>query len=354
MRILLGLSWWVDSAVAAYLLKQQWHEVIAWFMKNFANPENPHCHTREDRNMAIKVAHHLGIDTFIIFDFRKQYHDRIISYIYDGYKAWRTPNPDVLCNSLVKFDLFLEKWASLWCDAIATWHYARLIEEEWIYHLLKWVDTNKDQSYFLSGLNQQQLSHSLFPLWGYTKDQIRKIATDIWLPNADRKDSQWLCFIGKVPIKEFLSEALPKKIGHIVDLDWKTLWEHDWAHFVTIGQRTGLWLSGWPWYVIDKNTETNTIVVSKDQQKDLYHRQCTASWWHRSVPTHTVDTFKEIQLMAKIRYRQEDQACTLRFDEERKLMHIHFDQAQRAISPGQIIVIYHADKLIWQGTIETR
>lgn len=351
MRILVWLSWWVDSAVAAYLLQQNGHEVIAWFMKNYANPENPHCQTRKDRNMAIKVAHHLWIDTFMIFDFRTEYHERIISYIYDWYQSWITPNPDVLCNSLIKFDLFLEKWVSFWCDAIATWHYARIEKKENTYHLLKGIDQNKDQSYFLSWLTQEQLSRSIFPLGWYTKKEIREIAKKISLPNAERKDSQWLCFIGKVPIKQFLSKALPKKTGNIIDTTWDILGEHDWAHFVTIGQRTWLWLSWWPWYVISKDTQTNTIIVSKEQELDLYHKNCRASNREWKLPNVSIKTYNWKNISAKIRYRQEDQPCRLSQEWWSSNMNIHFLAPQRAISPGQVVVLYHWDELIWQWII---
>ncbi len=393
-RVLLWLSWWVDSAVSAHLLQTQWYEVIAGFMKNYAEEENPHCHTRQDRDMALKVAKHLWIKTFIIFDFREQYHQTIIQYIYDGYEKGLTPNPDVLCNSEVKFKLFLDEAKKLNCDYVATGHYARISEHDWKKLLLKWIDHNKDQSYFLSGLNQEQLASSLFPLGELTKDEVRKIAQEIKLPNADRKDSQWLCFIGKVPIKEFLQEALPKKPWNIVDTEGKILWQHEWAHFVTIGQRTWLWLGGGPWYVIAKDTSSNTITVSKDQEKDLMHDSLIASeiqwtsWETPSVPRKG---------HAKIRYRQEDQECEITkiekqsdglplgemswtqwktegFDgkpkrkdpfskgdwegltqhESNQSYLVTFTTPQRAISPGQIVVLYDGDELVGSGVIESR
>jgi len=346
-RVLVGLSWGVDSAVAASLLLKQGYDVIAGFMKNYADEENPHCHTREDRNMALKVAKHLGIQTFIIFDFREQYHERIVQYIYDGYQAWQTPNPDVLCNTLIKFRLFLDEAKKLWCDYVATGHYARIESSDSSYNLLKWIDHNKDQSYFLSGLDQEQLSQSLFPLGGLEKTKVRKIAQDLWLPNADRKDSQWLCFIGKVPLKEFLQEALPIKKGDIHDMQGKVLGEHDWAHFYTIGQRTGLWLNAWPWYVVSKDTSTNTLVVSTNENQDLMHSSLTASSTHRT--SWEAPSFPR-NGHAKIRYRQEDQACTVTQDEWEKLL-VTFSSPQRAISPGQIIVFYEWDEVIGNGII---
>ena len=503
MRILVWLSWWVDSAVAAHLLIQQWHEVIAWFMKNYADELNPNCHTREDRNMALKVAQKLWIRTFIIFDFREQYQSRIIDYITSWYAAWLTPNPDVLCNNLVKFDLFLEEALKLWCDGVAMGHYARIcrrwedvsedIEDIWIkkqdidnktykiigicmdihnsfwntltekqyekivtdmlkeawfkvstqvsidiihnnktywkryidivvdnqiilefkvlhreytlkwwmkqtrsymelwnyasallidfwwerlryhrlnnntllskshiscelspissassFHLLK-NKTNKDQSYFLSWLSQHQLAHAHFPLGELTKPEVRQIAHDIGLPNADRKDSQWLCFIGKVSIKEFLSDVLPKKEWNIVDISWNILWHHDGAHFVTIGQRTGLWLSWWPRYVVHKDTTSNTITVSKDEHTDLSRTSLTATNRHRTswnAPT------LPYACTAKIRYRQEDQACVIQETDDAWVYLVSFDTPQRAISPGQIIVIYQWDEVMGNAVIQ--
>ncbi len=233
-RVLVGMSGGVDSAVAAHLLLQQGYEVIAGFMKNYADEKNPDCHTKKDRNMAIKVSQHLGIDTFIIFDFRQQYHETIIQYIYDTYAAGQTPNPDILCNTEIKFKLFLEEAKKLGCDAVATGHYAHISHDTSGYHLHKGVDTNKDQSYFLSGLNQEQLAQSLFPLGTLTKPAVRDIATSIDLPNAQRKDSQGLCFIGKVSMKEFLAEALEKKEGDIIDATGKKLGTHDGVRFYTI------------------------------------------------------------------------------------------------------------------------
>ncbi len=346
-RVLVWMSWWVDSSVAAHLLIEQWYEVIAGFMKNYADEANPNCHTREDRNTALKVSQQLGIKTFIIFDFREEYHQRIIQYIYDWYQQWLTPNPDVLCNSEVKFKLFLDKAMELGCDYVATWHYARISKDDQGYKLLKWLDQNKDQSYFLSGLNQEQLSRSLFPIWSLEKDRVRDIAHERWLINADRKDSQGLCFIWKVPIREFLKEALPEKTGDILDISWSKLWEHAGAHFTTIWQRTWLWLSWWPRYVVEKNTETNTVIVSKDQAKDLMADKLLVN------SLHWINTPQELprSWSAKIRYRQTDQACTVStYDSWNTL--IHFEQPQRAISAGQIVVLYQGDQLIASWVIK--
>ncbi len=341
-KVLVWLSWWVDSAVTAHLLLEQWYEVIAWFMKNYANEENPHCHTREDRNMAIKVAQHLWIKTFAIFDFREEYKETIINYIYDWYKQWYTPNPDVLCNTEVKFKLFLNAAESLWCDYVATGHYARITKDETWYHLLKWVDTNKDQSYFLSWLNQHQLEHTLYPLGWLTKPEVRKIAAWLSLPNAERKDSQWLCFIGKVPMKDFLKQTLPVEHGDIVTVEWEVLWQHEWAWFYTIWQRQWLGLWWWPWFVIRKDVTNNQVIVWREDEQLLFANSLEATNIHRVVNSPTLP----YTCNAKIRYRQEDQAVTItQWDKDESLL-VTFTTPQRAISSWQTVALYQWDELI--------
>ena len=345
-KVLVWLSWWVDSAVTAARLLEEWHEVIAWFMKNYADESNPNCHTREDRNSALKVAKHLWIKVFTIFDFREEYQQTIIDYIVQWYQKWRTPNPDVLCNTKIKFDLFLNYGLELWCEYVATGHYARIEKQANAYSLLKWVDINKDQSYFLSWLNQYQLNHSIFPLWSMTKPQVRAYASQINLPNADRPDSQWLCFIGKVPMKEFLRLHLPIQKGPIQTVDWTVLWEHDGVWFYTVWQRQGLWLAWWPWFVIDRNTTTNTLTVQWWEASALYQSSLIATNIHR---TNTIPK-QWNTLSAKIRYRQEDQSCTVHFQNDDSLI-VNFEQPQRAIASWQIIVFYQWDRVVGNWTI---
>ena len=222
MKILVGLSWGVDSAVAAYLLQQDGHEVVAGFMKNYVS-DRGNCTTYNDSVDAIKVAEFLGIE-IRSFDLQKEYQERIIDYIYAGYQKGITPNPDVLCNSLIKFDVFLERALEQGFDKIATGHYDRIKEyekEDWktMFHLLRGVDHHKDQSYFLAGLNQFQLQHSLFPLGKLTKPEVRALAEKIGLPNAYRRDSQGLCFVGNIPIKQFLAQKFPINKGEIRTLE---------------------------------------------------------------------------------------------------------------------------------------
>jgi len=214
----------------------------------------------------------------------------IIDYIYNGYKEGYTPNPDVLCNTEVKFKLFLDAAKSIGCDYVATGHYARVTQDERWFHLLKWVDTNKDQSYFLSGLNQEQLSHALYPLGWLTKPEVRTIAESINLPNADRKDSQWLCFIGKVPMKEFLKQTLPVEQGNIISTDWTVLGTHEWAWFYTIGQRQWLWLAWWPRFVIRKDVKNNEIIVWREDEQLLFSSELNATDIHWVNPVSSWQT----------------------------------------------------------------
>ena len=370
------MSWGVDSAIAAYLLKQQWYDVVAGFMKNYVS-DTGNCTTYTDAEEAIKVSKFLWIK-IISFDLQKEYNEKIIEYIYNWYQQGITPNPDVLCNSLIKFDVFLQKAMQLWFDYIATGHYARIQSAEyrdqsvkwknsskhWTlnYKLLRWVDYNKDQSYFLAGLNQYQLSKSLFPIWGYTKPEIRALAKKIWLPNAARKDSQWLCFIGNIPIKEFLLKKLPKKKGNIVDTTGKVVGKHEWAYFFTIGQRHGLNLP-FKAYVIKTDVKHNIVVVGEKEDKSLFGKTITTTWWHRIGKPYKLPT----KVTAKIRYRQEPQEATLvkgHQVESRKskkwlygpdgpndFMTIVFKDKQRAIAPGQTIVAYKGDECIGSGII---
>lgn len=358
------MSWGVDSAIAAYLLKQQWYDVTAGFMKNYVS-DSWNCTTYADAEEAIKVSKFLWIN-IISFDLQKEYNEKIIEYIYKGYQQWITPNPDVLCNTLIKFDVFLDKAMELWFDYIATGHYARIeqikshkIESrkskkkwpneryrpDWLYRLLRWVDYNKDQSYFLAGLNQYQLSKSLFPIGGMTKPEVRALAKKIGLPNATRKDSQWLCFIGNIPIKEFLLQKLPKKEWNILDTKWKIIGKHDGAYFFTIGQRHGLNLP-FKAYVIKTDIKKNIVIVGEKEDKALFGKNITTTWRHRIGKPSKLPT----KITAKIRYRQEPQPAILKQDTNKDII-VSFKEKQRAIAPGQIIVAYQDDVCLGSGII---
>ena len=326
-KVLVWLSWGVDSAVTAHLLLQQWYDVIAGFMKNYSEPENPHCTTRIDRDMAIKVAEHLGIKTFIIFDFRKEYKERIIDYIYEWYKSGITPNPDIFCNNLIKFDLFLEEALKLGCDYVATGHYAIKNDDK----LFRWLDHTKDQSYFLARLSQYQLDHALFPLGKLTKTQVRDIAHQIKLPNADRKDSQWLCFIGNIPMSEFLKKKLPEQQGDIIDATGKKVGTHMGARFYTLGQRHQLFLP-FKAYVTATDVVANIVTVGeKYDEKLLSDSSLLTDRQGTSVKNN-------INCLCKIRYRSEPVPCHIQI--EWNQAKVIFSEPQRWVTPGQIIVCY--------------
>lgn len=359
-KILVWLSGWVDSAVAAYLLQQQWYEVVGWFMKNYVS-DTGNCTTYSDAEEAIKVAKFLWIK-IISFNLQKEYNEKIIEYIYQWYQKWITPNPDVLCNSLIKFDVFLDKALELWFDAIATGHYARIVETPKrqnektkktslsrlnisSFKLLRWIDYNKDQSYFLSWLNQFQLSKSVFPLGNMTKPEIRALAKKIWLPNAERKDSQWLCFIGNIPMKEFLKKRLPIKKWDIVLLDGTKVWEHEWAYFFTIGQSRGLDINKKA-YVVHIDVKKNLVIVSYDKEiPELIKKEITVEWRHRIGKEHTLP----LPCSTKIRYRQEPNSATM--IQQWDTIVFQYEQDQRWIAPGQTLTAYIDDECIGSGTI---
>jgi len=349
-RVLVWLSGWVDSAVSAYLLKEQWYEVVAWFMINYREPENPNCTTRIDKIEAKKVADFLWIE-FLEFDFVESYSEKVLDYMYEWYKKGITPNPDIMCNKEVKFKIFLEQAQKLWFDYIAMGHYARIKKDENNnYHLLKWVDENKDQSYFLAQLSQEQLSKSLFPIWELKKPEVRQIAEEIWLPNAKRKDSQWICFVGKVKLSDFLEKKIKPKKGLVKDTSWKILWEHKWVYYYTIWQRKGLdiWGQAKPIFVVKKDIEKNEIIVWTSVDLELYSNKLQMN--NINFLNSEYKNKQNFQAKAKIRYRQVDQDCELKKIKD-DLYEVEFKESQRAIASGQICAIYMGDELILSGVI---
>ncbi len=308
-------------------------------MINYLDEENPlSCPTLADLEEAKKVAEYLELPLYT-FDYREEYEKRIIDYIYREYEKGHTPNPDVFCNNLVKFDLFLEEALALGYSKIATGHYARIEESAEIPYLQKGVDPEKDQSYFLSRLSSFQLSKSLFPIGHLLKSEVREIARKIGLPNADRKDSQGLCFIGKVSMKEFLERRFPKDPGSILDTSGKVIGTHEGAFSYTIGQRKGIEIGGGPaLFVIAKDTITNTVTVGTEDALDLYSKKCTLTDW----VGHTIEDNKSYA--AKIRYRQEDQECKLIIDSN--VIKVIFKFPQRALASGQIFVLYYEASVV--------
>jgi tRNA-uridine 2-sulfurtransferase len=342
-KILVGLSGGVDSAVAALLLKQQGYQVEAAFMKNFSNKVNikGECPWLKDREEAYRVAAKLDIP-IQTFDFEEIYQKKIVQYIFDTYQAGQTPNPDVLCNNEIKFKLFLNKALELGFDKIATGHYARIKQNKNIFSLLKGKDSNKDQSYFLAGLNQEQLSKSIFPICELEKPKVRELARQANLPNAERKDSQGICFIGKVDLKTWLQQQIKPKTGDIIDTDDNKLGEHPGVWYYTIGQRKGLNIGGsGPWYVASKDLVNNKLIVSRSEDDELFTKTIQISDLHWLSKKYKLP----LKAKAKIRYRQEDQKMKLFED------HVEFKQPQKGVASGQTLAVYKKDELIASAII---
>lgn len=363
-KVLVWLSGWVDSAVSAYILKKQWYDVTAWFMINYLAPEGEYCPTKEDMEVAKEVAEYLDIP-FFTFDYREEYEKKVLDYMYEWYKKGITPNPDIMCNSEVKFKVFLDEALELWFDMVATWHYARIISSkdekkasiplptrerlEEGFYLLKWADKTKDQSYFLAWLNQFQLSHALFPIWDLEKSEVRQIAEEIWLPNAKRRDSQWICFVGKVDMSDFLEKKIKPKVWLVKNTSWEVLWEHKWVFYYTIWQRKGLdiWWQPEPIFVVAKDLDKNEIIVWTQDDLNLYKDSLELYSFHFLGSTKLDFPLKA---KCKIRYRQADQNCEIY--EEKWVYKINFENPQRAIASGQIAALYIWDELVMSWVIK--
>ena len=359
-RIVVGLSGGVDSAVSAYLLQQQGHEVVAIFMKNWENDDDSeYCSSNLDFIDAASVADVLGIEIEHV-NFAAEYKDRVFAEFLREYQAGRTPNPDVLCNAEIKFKAFLDHAMRLGADKIATGHYARVREVGGRTQLLKGLDPSKDQSYFLHRLNPSQLAHTLFPVGELHKTEVRRIAAEIGLPNAKKKDSTGICFIGERPFREFLSRYLNKEPGPIRDATGRTLGRHEGLSFYTLGQRQGLGIGGVkargaqkgggehaPWFVARKDLEKNTLwVVQGHAHPWLLSGALRAddlSWVAGTPPPAG-------HYAAKTRYRQDDAACVLTYDTA-GVMQLSFSEPQWAVTPGQSAVLYDGDVCLGGGVI---
>ena len=358
-RVVLGMSGGVDSSVAAWLLKQQGYEVIGLFMKNWEDDDDDeYCSTREDWIDAVSVADLLGVDIEAV-NFASEYKDRVFAEFLREYEAGRTPNPDVLCNAEIKFKAFLDHAMHLGADLIATGHYARVRERDGRFELLKAVDASKDQSYFLHRLNQSQLSRTLFPLGELQKTDIRRIASELALPNARKKDSTGICFIGERPFREFLNRYLSFRPGPMMTPEGDIVGEHVGLSFYTLGQRKGIGLGGSrkhrnddgnheAWYVARKDIATNTLYVV--QGHDHPWLLCAGlaadqvSWVAGSAPA-------EGPLSAKTRYRQADTACT-HASLPGTGFSLQFMEPQWAVTPGQSAVLYDGDICLGGGIID--
>ncbi len=338
-KIFVALSGGVDSSVAAALLKEDGFDVVGVHIICWDQ-----CDLREERRDALRVALKLDIP-FLTFDFREQYKRHVFDYMVREYAEGRTPNPDVMCNREIKFNAFLEKALSLGADYIATGHYTRLRSADHAQQLLEAADKKKDQSYFLWTLNNRQLKHSLFPLGEFIKPQVRAIARRMQLPTAEKKDSQGLCFVGKVNFGSFLRGLLPRHEGAVVTSQGVVVGQHDGVAFYTIGQRHGLGIGGGvPYYVAEKDAITNSLVVGEGPNDPILFKKCTMvghlNWF---------DDFRDGRCEVRIRYRQPKFPALVR--RENDCVQVLFDVPQFGVAPGQSAVFYRQERVLGGGII---
>ena len=387
-RVVVGLSGGVASSVAAYLLKEQGHDVVGLFMRNWHDTTGTlegDCPWHDDQVFAELVAKRLDIP-FHYVDLSEQYRQRVVEYMFAEYERGRTPNPDVLCNREIKFDVFLKEALKLGADFVATGHYCRkserVVDGKTVYSLLAGVDNNKDQSYFLCQLTQEQLRYALFPIGELTKPEVREIAVTQKLATAKRKDSQGICFVGKVDLPIFLQQKLAARKGNVHEIlptwakferyaadttlegmarpysytvrDGKKIGEHNGAHFYTIGQRKGLGIGGRKesLFIIGTDVVTNTIYVGEgDSHPGLYRRalkvESNELHWIDAAEAITVGSSRRYEV--RIRYRQPLQGATLHMQQDG--LYIHFDTPQRGIAAGQFVAWYDGDRVVGSGVI---
>lgn len=386
-RVVVGLSGGVDSSVAAWLLKEEGHEVIGMFMKNWHDESvtiSNECPWEDDSNDALLVAEHLGIP-YQVIDLSKEYRSRIVDYMFEEYAAGRTPNPDVLCNREIKFDVFLKAAMNLGADYVATGHYCQKdtieIDGKEVHRLIAGKDKNKDQSYFLCQVTQKQLSKALFPIGHMEKPEVRKLADEIGLPTANKKDSQGLCFVGKVRLPDFLQQSLKPKKGLVLEVPadsdiyslegrgsleesaapyeyqgfhGKVIGEHNGAHYFTVGQRKGLGIGGKeePLFVLGTDTESNVIYTGQgDSHPGLYRKglfvKTQDTHWVREDLQLSED--ESMKVDARIRYRQPLQKAIIHMQD--KGLYVVFDEPQRGVTPGQFVAWYREGELLGSGVI---
>jgi tRNA-uridine 2-sulfurtransferase len=344
-RTIVGISGGVDSSVAALLLVRSGEAAAGLFMQNWADDGSGDCRAEDDRRDAVAVCGRLGLPIHFR-DFSKQYWDGVFAHFLAEYAAGRTPNPDVLCNREIKFKYFLDAARELGADSIATGHYARVEQRDGRWQLLRANDRSKDQSYFLHQLGQAQLSATTFPLGDMRKTDVRRIAAEAGLPTAAKKDSTGICFIGERDFREFLSRYLPAKTGEIHDPQGRVLGEHPGVFYFTLGQREGLQLGGVrgrepaPWYVVGKDIARNVLVVDQGSDSEFLLSgelwSETAHWVAGSPPA------AHFTCTAQTRYRQQDEACDIHVEDDGSV-HVRFARGQRAVTPGQSLVLYDGD-----------
>ncbi|MEM5496846.1 tRNA 2-thiouridine(34) synthase MnmA [Paraglaciecola mesophila] len=356
-KVIVGMSGGVDSSVSAYILLQQGYQVEGLFMKNWEEDDNDeYCAAADDLKDAQAVADKLGIELHQI-NFAAEYWDNVFEYFLEEYKSGRTPNPDIMCNKEIKFKAFLEFAAEeLEADYIATGHYVRRREVNGHWQMLRGMDDNKDQSYFLYTLGEQHVGQTLFPIGDIEKPQVREIAQEQGLITHDKKDSTGICFIGERKFTDFLSQYLPAQPGVIETPEGQEIGQHQGLMYHTLGQRKGLMIGGMkefgddPWYVVDKDMTRNVLIVGQGADHPrLYSNGLIANqlhWVDRKGPT------SPMKCSVKTRYRQEDIACTLTPESDGN-MRVMFDEPQKAVTPGQSAVFYLNEVCLGGGIIES-
>lgn len=355
-HIIVGLSGGVDSAVTAYLLQKAGHKVDAIFMKNWEEDDtDEYCSASQDLADAERICEILKIPLRTV-NFSSEYWDYVFEYFLAEHRAGRTPNPDILCNTEIKFRAFLNFATELGAEMIATGHYARVLHEAEGSRLLMAADKNKDQSYFLHGLDQAQLKHAMFPLGEMLKSSVRDCAKELNLHIHDKKDSTGICFIGERKFSDFLKNYIDINQGDIVDTEGNILGTHQGINFYTIGQRQGLGIGGLaqasdaPWYVVAKDSAANKLIIAQgNNHPALFNQRLSLDKIHWINPQQTI---MDTPIQAKIRYRQSPQQCQLRATNDQHIL--HFDKPQRAVTPGQYAVLYQGEHCLGGGIISQR
>lgn len=356
IKVVVGMSGGVDSSVAAYLLKQKGYQVIGVFMKNWEEDDtDDYCSAAEDMADAKSIADKLDIP-FKTINFSAEYWDRVFEYFLQEYRSGRTPNPDIMCNKEIKFKAFLDYAVVLGAEYIATGHYVRVDRSSGSSLMLRGIDSNKDQSYFLYTLNQDQLSKSMFPVGELEKPEVRRIAEEQGFVTANKKDSTGICFIGERKFKDFLEQYIPAQPGNIEDDQGQVIGRHSGLMYHTLGQRKGIGIGGLaeaseqPWYVVAKDLERNVLIVGQGHDHPLMlSNGLIASQLHWVEPKNISDKFR---CTAKSRYRQQDFDCLVeRIDDDN--WRVSFDEKQRAVTPGQSIVLYKDEQCLGGGIIDT-